>query len=230
MNLSERISKLIETKGVTAYEISLKTGISQSSLSRLLNDNTTKLNIKNTDLLAKYFNVNREWLLNGNGDMYVSKSEAIQVKNPDVISVPFISQYGYAGYLAGFADTEYVDVLPKVPFFVNEENPKGNYVCIEVKGDSMNNGTEDSIVEGDKLLCREIKRELWKSKLHIRKWDFAIVHRTDGILIKRIIKHDTELCEITIHSLNDEYPDRVLKLNEIAQLFNIIEISRQRRR
>ena len=107
---------------------------------------------------------------------------------------------------------------------------KGNYVAFEVRGDSMNDGTEESYLEGDRLLCREIAPYLWaESKLHIRKWDFVIVHE-DGILVKRIIDHNVENHTITIHSLNDMYPDRVIDLAEVRQIFNVIELQRPRRR
>ena len=78
----------------------------------------------------------------------------------------------------------------------------------------MNDGTEDSYLEGDRLLCREIKRELWiDSKLHIRKWDFVIVHK-EGVLIKRIVEHNVENGTITVHSLNPIYPDKIINLSE----------------
>ena len=66
--------------------------------------------------------------------------------------------------------------------------------------------------------------------LHFNRLDFVVVHRTEGILVKRIIDHNVEACEITIHSLNPEYPDRVLHLNDVAQILNVVEISRNRRR
>ena len=103
-------------------------------------------------------------------------------------------------------------------------------MAFEVKGDSMNDGTEDSYLEGDRLYCREIGQHLWAtSKLHLRKWDFVIVHE-DGILIKRIIDHDVDNHTITIHSLNDMYPDKVIDLIEVRQIFNVIESVRPRRR
>lgn len=94
----------------------------------------------------------------------------------------------------------------------------------------MNDGTEESYLEGDRLLCREIAPYLWgESKLHIRKWDFVIIHE-EGILVKRIIDHNVENHTITIHSLNDMYPDRVIDLAEVRQIFNVIELQRPRRR
>lgn len=156
-------------------------------------------------------------------------SEAIPLNQNYIINVPLVNQYAQAGYLCGFQDAAYIATLPTIPFIIDHE-AKGNYVAFEVRGDSMNDGTEESYLEGDRLLCREIAPYLWaESKLHIRKWDFVIVHE-DGILVKRIIDHNVENHTITIHSLNDMYPDRVIDLAEVRQIFNVIELQRPRRR
>lgn len=146
-----------------------------------------------------------------------------------VMHVPLVNQYAYAGYLSGFADNEYVDNLPKIPFILDKEY-RGEYLCFEVKGDSMECDSEESIPEGSILLCRNVRKEYWRNKLHIHKWDFVIVHNTDGILVKRIIKHDVEKGIITIHSLNEFYQDRELHLKDIQQIFNIVEIQTKRKR
>lgn len=64
--------------------------------------------------------------------------------------------------------------------------------------------------------------------MHIKKWYFVIVHKTDGILVKEIIDHNPDTGEITCHSLNPspEYEDFKINLNDVAQLFNIVQISR----
>lgn len=155
--------------------------------------------------------------------------DAIFIENPNIIMIPLVSQYAYAGYLSGYTDSEYMEALPKVPMFVDHES-KGTYIAFEVRGDSMEEDSRDGIFQGDKLYCREIKKDLWKYKLHIKQWDFVIVHKTEGILIKRITEHDPETGVIKIHSLNPIYDDKYLNLNDIAQLFNVIEIARGKRR
>lgn len=173
-----------------------------------------------------------EWLIEGEGKMLknptIVHNEAVPIIQ-DVVYVPLVNQYAYAGYLDGYTDITFLEQLPQIPFIVDREG-RGNYIAFEVKGDSMNNGTEESYLEGDRLYCREIAPYLWAtSKLHLRKWDFVIVH-TDGIIVKRIIDHDVENHTITIHSLNDMYPDKVLDLCEVKQIFNVIESVRPRRR
>ncbi|WP_300703594.1 S24 family peptidase [Bacteroides sp.] len=173
-----------------------------------------------------------EWLLSGEGKMLKNSvpvnNEAVPILQ-DVVYVPLVNQFAYAGYLDGYTDVTYLNQLPQIPFIVDREG-HGNYIAFEVKGDSMNDGTEDSYLEGDRLYCREVAPYLWAtSKLHLRKWDFVIVH-AEGIIVKRIIDHNVENHTITIHSLNDMYEDKVIDLCEVKQIFNVIESVRPRRR
>ncbi len=82
MNTCDRIKQLFEDNNVTAYEVSVRTHISQSTLSRILNNKTDKLSIKTTDILSEYFAVKREWLVTGKGEKSISenKFEANQSK------------------------------------------------------------------------------------------------------------------------------------------------------
>lgn len=143
------------------------------------------------------------------------------------MDVPLVNQYAYAGYLDSYQNTTYMTELPKIPFFVDHFG-KGNYMAFEVRGDSMDNGSSDSILNGDILLCRELGRQHWQSRLHITKYDFVIVHKTDGIIIKRITDHNVDTGDVTIHSLNSAYPDYQINLDDVNQLFNVLKIERKR--
>lgn len=174
--------------------------------------------------------VNKVWIETGQGNMLLDSpmEEAAFISNPNYIMVSVVGQYAAAGYLNGFADATYIEDLPKVPFFIDHE-VRGKYMGFEVRGDSMDDNSANSIIEGDTLICRQIKPDLWCHKLHIQKWYFVIVHRTEGIIVKQIIDHNTETGDITIHSLNSFYPDRVLNLKDVAQLFNVVQINRKPR-
>lgn len=146
-----------------------------------------------------------------------------------VMNVPLVNQYAQAGYLSGFADEEYTESLPTIPFTDDVEH-RGEYVCFEVKGDSMDNGSYESYLEGDILLCRNIRQDFWRSKLHYNKWDFVIIHKEKGILVKRIVNHDVEKGIITLHSLNEYYSDFEIHLEDVAKLFNIVSTRRKNNR
>ena len=233
MEAWERIQKIMDEEGLNKNSFSKAIGISNNvTITRIINEKRSPSKSTCEKIVAAFPKYNLTWLLTGEGNMLTditSLNEASFIDKPIILHVPLVSQYAQAGYLCGYADAAYMATLPTIPYIVDHE-AQGHYVAFEVKGDSMNDGTEDAILEGDRLLCREIMPHLWAdSKLHIRKWDFVIVH-TEGILVKRIINHDVENHTITIHSLNSMYPDKVINLSDVKQIFNVIELQRPRRR
>ena len=208
---------LLGNSNDSGYKISKATGLTEASISNWRRG-LKEPSLANANILIQYFESTID-----------VKNDVTPINNPIILNVPLVSQYAQAGYLSGYADPGYMDTLPTIPYIVDHE-ALGHYVAFEVKGDSMDDGTDEAIKEGDRLLCREIRPELWaESKLHFRKWDFVIVHE-EGILVKRIIDHNVENHTITIHSLNSLYPDKVINLANVKQIFNVIELQRPRRR
>jgi len=184
------------------------------------------------------YGINKVWIDTGEGEIDTNINTNIS-KEPDAIwvnyerfkLVPLVTHRAQAGFLSGWGDDEYLEELPKVPWEVDKEY-KGKYVTFEVAGDSMESDTNprESIFEGDLLLCREVQRIHWKNKLHIHKWDFVIVHRRDGILVKRIIEHKTGNGTLVLHSLNPYYDDFEVEMDDLIAIFNIVDIKRSARR
>lgn len=183
-------------------------------------------------ILSKYPKVSSRWLVKGEGSIEKSQ-EAIPITAGIVKYVPLVSQYAKAGYLSGFADESYMETLPTIPVILTQEQePKGEYVCFEVSGDSMisEEHPEESLFDGDILVCRNVAKDYWRSKLHISQWDFVIVDQEEGVIVKRIIDHDVDSGNITIHSLNPMFENKVLNLSHIDKLFNVVKVMRDRRR
>lgn len=236
----EAMNYIMESRGMTLESFAKSIDVGRTVLSQVKGGKQNASIDVVSKTCSEYPEINANYILTGSGSMLIQeKGEPIvkqEVKNDAkpisaeiIIQVPLVNQYAYAGYLSGYQDTTYMESLPTIPFIADHEM-KGKYIAFEVKGDSMNDGTEESYLEGDKLFCREIPQYLWAdSKLHIRKWDFVIVHE-DGILVKRIIDHDVKNHTITVHSLNDFYPDKVIDLAEVRQIFNVVEMQRPKRR
>lgn len=222
MTVKERLIEFLKHKGLSQAKFAKIIGVSSGFV------NAIRVSIqpdKIHSIASNFPELNTEWLLTGEGSMLKpTKDEAVEI-NPDIMMIPLVSQYAYAGYMSGYGDAEYIETLPTIPVFIDREL-KGTYRAFEVRGDSMDDDSRDSICQGDRLVCRQIKPELWQYKFHMRQWNFVIVHKTDGILVKRIIDHDTETGIITLHSLNPLYEDMRVHLNEVAQMFNVIEIHR----
>jgi phage repressor protein C with HTH and peptisase S24 domain len=183
------------------------------------------LGIDTASLFCEYYKISTKWLLMGKGEMILGKeNEALPIKQNlmKVVRVPIHAQ---AGFLNGYGDEAYMDELPFEYWEVDKEY-KGNYVVFEVKGDSMDDNSVDSILDGDRILCREIMQHHWTHKLHISKWNFVIVHKKEGIIVKRIIRHDVEKGLIICHSLNPYYDDFEVNLSDVIALFNVVDMKR----
>ncbi|MFC0186036.1 helix-turn-helix transcriptional regulator [Pseudarcicella hirudinis] len=138
--------------------------------------------------------------------------------------------YAYAGYLQGFNEVEYLDELPKFSIIVDKYY-KGIYRAFQVRGESMFDGTIQSICSGEVAVGRHISKDYWKSKFHLHQWEDYIIVHNEGIIIKRIIRHDVENGIIVCHSLNpdkDIYPDVEINLSDCLEIYNVIQTTRTR--
>lgn len=224
----DRIKYLVEWLGMNTTSFARLVEYNQSSLSKIMRgerDIPTNL----IEKILDHTKVRRTWLLTGEGEMMRTEDDATPMTPTRRVGVRLVSQYAYGGYLGGYADNEYLDTLPLIDFTPDREMT-GNWLAFEVRGDSMDDGSKESYVEGEIVICREVERDYWQdSRLFINKRDFVIVHK-DGILIKRIAAHDVEHHTITIHSLNPLYKDRTINLKDVLQIYSIIESRVQRRR
>ncbi|MCL1658077.1 helix-turn-helix transcriptional regulator [Elizabethkingia miricola] len=81
MSIKDRYISLRDEKGVTNYTVSEKTGIHNSALGRLEKGQVKNPNEKTIAALAKFFDVNEDWLRTGNGEKRddVKKSDLYKV-------------------------------------------------------------------------------------------------------------------------------------------------------
>lgn len=233
MSVKERIIEFIDFKGVSKRGFAASIGKSNSYVNNIVSSISTDVI---SVIKENYPELNIDWLITGEGEMLLEhpeekiesnlNDEAKLITNPNIKMIPLVSQYAQAGYLSGFADAEYMETLPRIPVFVDHE-PHGNYMAFEVLGDSMDDDSKRSLAPHDILICREVNRDYWRYKLHIKQWYFVIVHKTKGILVKKIIEHDVDHAIITLHSLNRTYTDFQLSLNDVAQIFNVVQVQRR---
>jgi phage repressor protein C with HTH and peptisase S24 domain len=237
-------------------DFAVKAKIKQSQVSEIENG---KRNITAAIILSleDNFGVNRHWLETGEGEMLKKTNPRLEAvptrlyadpldhenRNEKIIylpdgtiamRVPIVPARAYAGYMTGFADPEYYDDLEDILIGVDKE-PGGTYIGFEVVGKSMicldtEELAEQSIFPGRIAIGRELPPEHWKTRLHTHNYkNWIFVHKTEGILIKQIAKHDVDNGIITIHSLNPDYQDEDLKLSDMQQIFSVLEIVQRTR-
>lgn len=152
------------------------------------------------------------------------KSEVRQVPHTDYMEVSYLSIEAQAGYMDSLENNQ----IPNLDtMLVPVEFEKGNYLVVEVSGESMNDGTLRSVCDGDRLLCKDLQKHHWRNKLHYKQYLFVIVGR-DGIVCKQVTGHDVEKGIITCHSWNPQYKDYVIHLDEVYQLLYVKKIVERR--
>ena len=230
-SINDRIAQLIPLLSHNKNAFAKSLGYSYNSLiENIVGKRQSKPGFDFLNALMKTFpQVNASWLLTGEGTIFATGNKAnatVALRSEEVTRAPLISQFAHAGYLRGFGETEFMESQPV--YFSTRKYDNGNYVAFEIRGESMRDGSDLSICDGDIALCRELPMEFWKYKIHTPKV-FVIIHQTEGITCKEVTQHNMETGEITCHSWNPdpEYGDFKLSLAEVSQLFYLKEISRK---
>lgn len=246
--IAQRVQRLMDLKGVTAYVVSQETGISSATMSRILTKEA-KPNIKNSKTLADYFGVSVSYL--HTGEDYNIQADTLGVNEPFelqytenkngsdfmklengqfLMTMPLAEWNVQAGLLDHYQDIEYVKEMAKHSIIVDEPY-KGRYMAFRVKGDSMDDGTSNAITPNSVVATRELGRQHWTSKLRFKDFPYWIIYTTQNKmpLLKEITNHDTTTGVITCHSLNDspEYNDFELSLNDVQALFYVVGITKE---
>lgn len=144
--------------------------------------------------------------LSDNKSNYLAKRRAIKLATgrPDI---PFVPVKAAAGYLAGYADPEFVDELNT---FTLPMLSGGNYRAFEIIGDSMLPTPSGSVIVGEKV-----------EKLDELKNDSAciVVSRHEGIVYKRIQKNGRSKEKVTLVSDNPIYHPYTVKTEDILEMW-----------
>ena len=229
MEAWKRVELIIENEGVYKNSFSKAIGISNNvTITRIINEHRTPSRATCEKIVSAFPAYNLEWLLTGEGNMLTDApsqtyhSNARPVDDLSYMNVPVIHIKAQCGYLAGYGDTEYIDTLPTMPVIV-DKTYHGKYRIFEAEGDSMDDNSRLAICDGDKVLAREVRRDLWLPKLHINDWYFVIIHRTKGISIKQITAQDDK-GNITCHSLNELFNDYTVNLDDVVEIYNVIKV------
>lgn len=225
--INKRFLQIIEEKGYTGYRLAKESNlITQSKLTHIRSGRNEVSADMIKGLLSVFPDVNYTWISTGKGDKIKNslKQNLKQKTYAGQTSIKVVSLKAQAGWSDEYYSDEYLKDMPTI-IIESDENYKGNYMAFEVMGHSM----EPEYYENDIVICREVQRHLWTSKLHYKDWDFVIAHSTKGIMLKEITAHDVDNGIIKCHSLNPEHPDFEINLREVAYLYNVVEVRQKGR-
>jgi transcriptional regulator with XRE-family HTH domain len=144
--------------------------------------------------------------LSDNKGNYIAKRRALKLAGgrPDI---PFVPVKAAAGYLAGFADPEFIDELNT---FTLPMLTGGNYRAFEIVGDSMLPTPSGSVIVGEKIEnLEEVKSNL----------TYVVVSRNEGIVYKRIMKTSRTKAKLTLVSDNPQYQPYSVNAEDILEVW-----------
>jgi transcriptional regulator with XRE-family HTH domain len=144
--------------------------------------------------------------LSENKGSYISKRRA-QKLAAGRGDIPFVPVKAAAGYLAGFADPDFIDELNTftLPMLAGSD-----YRAFEIIGDSMLPTSSGSVIVGEKV---ENLEALKSSNTYI------VVSRTEGIVYKRIMKSNRQKNKFTLVSDNPAYQPYNIEAEDILEVW-----------
>jgi transcriptional regulator with XRE-family HTH domain len=144
--------------------------------------------------------------LSDNKSNYLAKRRAIKLASGRT-DIPFVPMKAAAGYLAGYADPEFVDELNT---FTLPMLTGGNYRAFEIIGDSMLPTPSGSVIVGEKIdSLEEVKNDT----------PCIVVSRHEGIVYKRIQKNGRAKNKLTLVSDNPVYHPYTVNAEDVLEMW-----------
>lgn len=137
---------------------------------------------------------------------YIAKRRA-QKMAAMATEIQFVPVKAAAGYLAGYADPEFIDELNT---FTLPMLAPGHYRAFEIMGDSMLPTPSGSIIVGEKV---ENLDDVKTSNTYI------VISRQEGIVYKRVMKNPRQKNKVTLVSDNPTYQPYTVDSNDIVELW-----------
>lgn len=145
-----------------------------------------------------------------------------------IMKVPLLEIGAQASLPDNYQDIEFFAAITDYHSIIVKSIHRGRYVAFRVINESMVDGTHESILPGQIVTCRELQRQYWRDKLWYTRRPYWVIGTKESKypLLKKIIAHDVEKGVITCHSLNPDYDDFPLRLNDVTRLFYVIDINK----
>ena len=228
MLFSTNIKFLRKRRSKTQDDVATALNMKRSTLSGYENE-VSEPNIEALLALSKYFNVAIDTLIKVDltqiGEFQLNQLErgydvhlkgsnirvlATTVDSSNRENIELVSERAKAGYTTGYADPEYIRILPtfQLPFLSKERK----YRTFQISGDSMLPIPDKSYVTGEYVLD-------WHN-IH-DKQAYIILTIDDGIVFKIVENHITD-GYLRLHSLNPVYEPFEIPVTEIKEVWKFV--------
>jgi transcriptional regulator with XRE-family HTH domain len=205
----QNLKYLRKLRGWTQEEFAAKLGIKRSLLGAY-EEERAEPRIDVLEIVGDMFKLTLDELLrkelsDAKGN-YLSKRRAqkMAAATNDIQLVPVKAA---AGYLAGYADPEFLDELNT---FTLPMLAPGTYRAFEIVGDSMLPTASGSVIVGEKVDDLEEVRS---------NQTYIVVSRNEGIVYKRIMKNNKAKTKLTLVSDNTAYQPYNVNTDDVLEVW-----------
>lgn len=206
---NKNLKYLRKLRGWTQEEFAHKLRIKRSLLGAY-EEERAEPRIDILEVVADMFKLSLDELLrkdiSDNKGNYLAKRRAQKLASGRT-DIPFVPVKAAAGYLAGYADPEFIDELNT---FTLPMLTGGDYRAFEIVGDSMMPTPSGSVIVGEKI---DNFDEVKSNNTYI------VVSRTDGIVYKRILKNNRQKNKFTFVSDNPSYQPYQVNAEDIVEVW-----------
>ena len=203
MTAAERIAQRRRELGLSYQDLANRTGLSKSTLQRYETGSIGSIPLDKLDILAQGLETTALYIL----DKEDSNAEIVR---SGIYEIPVFDSVS-AGFGA-YADSS---IVRRIPTFIEHEADSGDFLWINVRGDSMSPKIDD----GDRILVRRLDS--------VESGSVAVVMIGDEAFVKKI-KYGRGWVEL--HSFNPYYPVRRFEgreANEVHVVGLVVEVSRK---
>jgi transcriptional regulator with XRE-family HTH domain len=147
-----------------------------------------------------------------NSSSYLDKRRKMKMGSEQAAVVSFVPVKAAAGYLAGYADPEFIDELNT---FTLPMLAPGQYRAFEIVGDSMLPTPSGSIIVGEKI----------DSLLDVKSSNtYVVVSNSEGVVYKRIITNDDYKERLTLLSDNPLYEPYQVNKQDVIEVWKAVYV------
>jgi SOS-response transcriptional repressor LexA len=205
MGVKERIFLFIEYVGISKNKFEKMAGLSTGYLKNFKGSlGADKLE----GILNVFPELNREWLLNGNGQMLAEREKQFRDAKKDVLPlIPYPA-------IGGYTEDNWTALLNDCPLYAIPDIKTPADFLIKVGGDSMN----PKYQEGDLLACKMIQEILFF------QWGKTYVLDTSqGVMVKNVYEDADNKENILLVSENkDKYPPFAIPRSDIRKIALVV--------
>ncbi|SKA20091.1 LexA family transcriptional regulator [Sediminibacterium ginsengisoli] len=214
-NAGKNLRYLRKLRGWTQEEFANKLNIKRS-LVGAYEEERAEPRLDVTEAICHLFKLTLEDFLfkdlsEAKGSNYMEQRRQLKMA-AQATTISFVPVKAAAGYLAGYADPEFLDELNT---FTLPMLAPGQYRAFEIVGDSMLPTPSGSVIVGEKVDSLE---ELKNSNTYI------VLSKNEGVVYKRVMKNNRLRNKLTLVSDNPVYEPYNVSAEDVLEVWKAVYI------